>query len=451
MAKQTEDPKVNDLMTDILNDPKNQAQRRPGMLTPAEMEAREQGGQGGENSDIGVRLPDDPGDEGAGGGKQGAQGQGANDESAELTEEQKATIAQLDALQKKVDAGEELNEEEAAILVKLRTEKPQQFPEKTFNIDGTSYTYDEMVEKVREHYNVGEVSFSDKAMEKLVEDYYKSQNRTAATRAISQGQQTNAKERQRNEQEKSRLDSARAEIVANQKMFARAIDELIDDMAELQTIADDPITKEQAEEGDLDVKRRYFKKTEAIERLAKLNTRKQQLETEGEKAENLKINNEVSAFLLAQPQYQTKEPISVVIQKMKSGEIVDPQDRMKVQELRSLLEVAQKQGDSLESVYEYHKSTRKLAISPLAISTRKVPLNLPEPKNSTVAELIQRAKDRVKNSMPNSNGSGGGGTQPASTRKRLSQAIIEHDQGIMGRETDDFARELGFGPNPNRK
>jgi hypothetical protein len=355
-----------------------------------------------------------------------------------LTDEQRAEVEKLDNLQKKIDAKEELNDEETALLLKIKNEKPVPSEvEKTYNIAGQEYSFEELKSKAVEELELQDAVISETAMKKVVEDYYKSQNRTAATRAINNGQKENAQERER-------LRAERAEIIASQKMIVQTIHGLANDIARLETAAKDPVTKEEAEEGDLDTKNRYFKKLDAQDKLKDLRERKESLESEGTKNESAKMHNEVTDFLLAQPQYQTKEPILTVIQKIKNGETVDPEDKLKVRELRSLLNEATTEGESLIDTYDYWKQSGKLVIkTPIH---KKSVVTLPEQNKTTITEQIRRAKERMTLALPNSDGSGGGGQRGTGKQERLSSRIIREDHAILDHGEDNFARDvLGFG------
>ena len=357
------------------------------------------------------------------------------DDKPELPEEQKTEVEKLDALQKKIDAKEELNEEETALLLKIKTEKPPEpEPEKTYNIAGQEFTYDELKEKAVQDLDLQDAVISETAMKKVVEDYYKSQNRTEATRSINKGQKENAVEREN-------LRAQRADIIAMQKSIVQTIHDLSGDITKLETISKDPITKEEAEEGDIDAKNRYFKKLDAVDKLKDLKTRKDSLELQGQQNENAKIKNEIAEFQMVQPQYQTKEPILAVIQKMKSGETVDPEDELKVQELNDLLETASTRGTSLMSVFNLRSKQGHLAVKPL-LHKKSVTSTLPELNKTSLTDLIRKAKEKASLSLPNSDGSGGGGQRGTQKKESPAAAMIRRDKEILGEEDDPFAREL---------
>ena len=351
----------------------------------------------------------------------------------ELTEVQK-----LDNLQKKLDAKEELNEDETALFLKIKNEKPVVEEEKTYNIAGQEYTFSELKGKVIEDLELQDAVISEKAMQKVVEDYYKSQNRTEATKSINKGQKENAVERES-------LRAERAEIIAVQKTIVQTINKLSNDITRLETAASNPVTKEDAEEGDLDVKRAYFSKLDAQEKLKGLREEKESLETQGAKNENSKMKLEVSELQMAQPQYRTKEPLLTVIQKLKNGEQVDPEDELKVQELSDLLETASTRGASLMSIYNLRSKQGMLAVKPL-LHKKSVTATLPELNKTSITDAIRRAKERAEKALPNSDGSGGGGQRGGQKTERLATQMINRDKKILGEERDDFAADvLGFG------
>ena len=356
----------------------------------------------------------------------------------EIKEDVPDEVAKLDALQKKIDAKEPLDEAETELLLKIK-EKPAPAEEKTYNIAGTEFTFDELKDKVVGELELGDVVLSDASMKKIVEDYYKSQNRTEATRSINRGQKENAQERER-------LMSERAEIIATQKTLVNAIHDLSSDIAKLEKSSKDPITAEEAENGTLEDKRRYFAKKDAEEKLGDLQERRKNLETQGQRNEQAKLNNEVREFLSTQPQYQTKEPIQSVIQKLKNGETVDSEDELKVQELNDLLETASTRNASLTSVFNLRSKQGHLAVKPL-LHKKSVTATLPELNKTSITDAIRKAKEKASLALPNSDGSGGGGQR--GTGKKLSQAaqMIQRDKEILDNEgNDDFVRDvLGFG------
>lgn len=382
---------------------------------------------------------------GEGEGEKGADGEKDETEGGEETPEVKAAkeeVQKLEALQKKLDNKEELNEEETALYIKVKNLPPEQKPEeKTYNIAGTEYSYDELKEKVVEELELQDAVISEKAMKKVVEDYYKSQNRTEATRAINRGQKENAQERET-------LRAERAQILATQRMIAETLHDLSADITKLEKAANDPVTKEEAEDGDLDVKNRYFKKLEAQEKLSDIHKKREDLEARGVKNESLKINNEVAELQMAQPQYQTKEPILTVIQKLKKGEPVDPEDEIKVQEISDLLETASTRGSTLIQMFNLRSKQGTLAVKPLLHKkSASVSQIIPELSNKTsITDAIRRAKERANLSLPGSEGSGGGGQRGTVRKETQAAAIIRHDKKILGEEVDEFARDvLGFG------
>lgn len=359
-------------------------------------------------------------------------------EKPTLTDEQKAEVEKLDALQKKIDAKEELNEDETALLLKIKNEKAVVEEEKKYNIAGMEFTYSELKEKAIQDLDLQDAVISDKAMQKVVEDYYKSQNRTEATRSITKGQKDNAVEREQ-------IRSERAELIALQKGFVQTIHDLSGEIEKLETISKDPITKEEAQGGDLDAQNRYFKKLDAQERLQSLKSKKESLEVQGQRTENAKMHNEIKELLMEQPQYQTKESIQTVIQKLKNGETVDPEDELKVQELGDLLETASTRGTSLISVFNLRSKQGHLAVKPL-LHKKSVTTTLPELNKTSITDAIRRAKEKASLSLPNSDGSGGGGQRGVSKKESDAAKMIRRDKEILGEEDDNFARDvLGFG------
>jgi hypothetical protein len=228
-------------------------------------------------------------------------------------------------------------------------------------------------------------------------------------------------------------------------MLVKTIHELSDSITKLEVAAKDSVTKEQAEEGDIDVKNRYFRKLDAEDKLKDLKGRRESLETEGQRNESAKIKNEISQLQIEQPQYQTKESILTVIQKMKNGETVDPEDELKVQELNDLLETASTRGSSLISVFNLRSKQGTLAVKPL-LHKKSVTSTLPELNKTSITDAIRRAKEKASLSLPNSDGSGGGGQRGVPKKESEAAKIIRRDKEILGEERDDFAVDvLGFG------
>lgn len=372
-------------------------------------------------------------------------------QSEEETTEQGQTFSEeiLATIELKLNAGEELSEEEKAIAAKVEEEikEPEQAKETAketvFKIGKDELTSSQVEEKMRAELNLGKLDISADAKEKMLQMYVKAQNRSEAQVSVAKGFEENARTREALSTERIRLEQvAKSVAEAEQRLEAKRI--------KLSRAAQNPVEQKDVydELGRVDIAKleELRKKNDAIDQLNDINEELESLKqqkTGTQREVRIAMANE---FASAHPEFSpTTESIVEIATKINQGIPVDPEDEIKVLELTRLMDEAVARGLTLEKIHAIESRRGTLAVKPVAQPTKdaepKIPTNLPKPTKTLpqkIAEMRAKiAKAGVDTSSP-------GIKMPAQKPTKASE-LIRNDQNVLGTNSaDPVVRELGY-------
>ena len=359
-----------------------------------------------------------------------------------------AEETELEKLEEKIRKDEPLTEEEALKVAAITGEKPEEpEPPPTYVVNGKTFTYDEMNTRMRTDTGIKNVKIGKAGEKNLVDRFAAELNKSEANKKIDEGFRENAAERQQLAIERVRLDEQRKGITRDRQLVTRQLEEVRALISSTQVDAD--TIGQPGEAGYHENLRAFNKKADAIEKLPELQERAAEID------ETLRVNStnivrqEINILIAEHPEYHTSEPFEIITQKMAQGITVSQEDRIKVREIHSLLVDAGKQQVQVSEIYEYRKAANMLAVKPNAQasvpeSTTKLPLpKLPE-ANQELADRIAAYRRKQALAPPKTGGGSGGerGTQP---EKRTSTVMIEEGRALSGVQKNEFlSKELGF-------
>ena len=400
-----------------------------GMLTPQQMIEREQG----------KASPETP--------TPAPEGTGTPAPVAPAPEAPKATEApkevNRDDVIKKVEANQDLTDDEKAelILIQKEMEAEPPPPEQTFNIAGKVYTATEIDSKMREEW-IGQLDLSPERLAKVREGYVKAQNREAQHLQVQKQQEVNAAERQAVLQAKLMLEQDLNRKKMDRERLRKEA-EMMKARAAVEVNEND-LYDETTGRLKLDKQYIYNRKQEATERLPFLQEELASTEHDLEAATQELFKAEINALTIVAPQY--KMPVDVITAWKQMGTL-SPDDKLKVLELDELVRAARSKGIALEDEYAYRKAAGTLAIKPPAQPVARSTPRLPELPNNTEAlrKAIAAYKKKAAAAPPNTAGAPGP-TRPGGEEKSLARQMVEHGRAVLGTGSDDFLeKELGYG------
>ena len=388
-------------------------QRKPGMLTPAEIIAMETGKT---PPAPGTPLPQAPPVPPAATGEPVTPA--APPATPPATEGKTAEEIELEKLEEKIRKDEPLTEEEALKVTAITGEKPEEpEPPPTYVVNGKTFTYDEMNARMRTDTGIKNVKIGKAGEKNLVDRFAAELNKSEANKKIDEGFRENAAERQQLALERVRLDEQRKGITRDRQLVTKQLEEVRALISSTQIDAE--TIGQPGDPGYHDNVRLYNKKVDAIENLPVLQQRAVEIdETLRENSTNI-VRQEINILIAEHPEYHTSEPFEIITQKMAQGITVSQEDRIKVREIHSLLVDAGKQQVQVSEIYEYRKAANMLAVKPNAQasvpeSTTKLPLPKLPDANTELADRIAAYRRKQALAPPKTGGGSGGerGTQP---------------------------------------
>lgn len=353
----------------------------------------------------------------------------------------------LAMIELKINAGEELTEEEKAITAKIEESMkepeipPAPVKESVFKIGKDEFTSSQIEEKMRTDLNIGKIDLSAEAKEKMIQMYVKSQNRSEAQVAVAKGFEENAQERHQLALERQRLEGiARSTAERETRLMAK--------VQKLQKVASNPVEQKDVynELNQVDVIKlgQFQDKNRAIEELQEVNE-----ELESIKAQKTDTQRQVriamlNEFTAVHPEFKTAAAIEDIATNINKGLPVDPDDEMKVLELTRLMDEAAYRGLTLEKIYTVESRRGTLAVKPAAQSAPeppKIPTTLPKPPKP----LAQKIADfRAKNSKATPGTSSPGAPMPPAKPSNAAE-LIRSDQRTLGmNNADPLVRSIGY-------
>lgn len=357
----------------------------------------------------------------------------------------------LDALQEKLDNGEEPTEAEQAALAVIQKETEK--PDKSYTIAGKSYSFAQMEEKFREETENQDTVFTPAGLEKTIDAFAKAQNREAAHVATAERQKVVAKETREIEAERVKVQAEKTRVEAQRLALEK--ERIRIDKAEqrLEAKAKSPLTEEDtvnADTGITNVKNllEYTAKLDAQEELASIAEEKKQIAQEEEEINARIAYTNIKALQLAHPQYRTVEDLLVIAQKMAKKEPIGAEDQAKFLELRLMYQEAATAQLDIEQVYESKKILGR-TLPEVAPPTRGTQPGLKQlNKDQTLAEqaaALKRFKERVAKNPKLIESMGGGHRSPA-PKKRVAQLMNDEERAIRADRGDSFARNWWKSP-----
>jgi len=396
-----------------------------GMPTPAEIEAAEAAGK---EQDAKAKAE--------------AEEQARKDAEAQSELEQVVSIdpKQIEAIEAKVNSGEQLNAEEQAVLdqidagLKIMPKAEDIRPPKTYQVGNKSFSEEEAQKEALKAAKLeGIENLPPEALDRLTEQWAKAQNRSVAQVHVAKGQRENAAERAKLEGERLRLDQRKADL-------KREAERVTKEKARLKALADDPVTEETAASTSEQV--RLVRKIEAQEQLEAIEGRTQELSQE---EGNLKAETErqiAREFIVNHPEYETSEDFFLVADKIAKGQSVDADDRLKVLEVVDMMDSAIPRGILLEDQWLIASKRNALAVKPLPQG--------PGGQNSTGLPQAQSLRDKIaefkkrQRAIIQSGGTGAVPTSPMRANELTAKGLMAVDKQVLGEQKGDAFFEESF-------
>ena len=445
MAK---DPTDKDMIDDE-QDKGNKNAGQEGMLTPAQIIAAEAAGKtiipppaiGTTPNDM-IRIVDGPPPPAG-----SVAGPTPTDDKT-LTEEDKARLAEIVALEEKIQKGLALTDDDQALIAMINAQIEASPPAaKTFKIGDEEITADEAWKRVQTDWKISpDLKPSDQTKERMTADWLKSQNRTVQQRVVQHRSEEQAKVSRELEIQKHNVELEAARVDAEKKALeARAMS--------LKKRAEDPVTEadvQDAESGRVNSANqiKYMRKLDAIEELAELNAQLQRIQQSSTDVAMRRLRADVAFFQAEHPQFATSEDAFSVMDKVLSGGNVSEEDRDKALELDDIFKTAgQKEVLPQHEFRLRAKGNTAYAFRDTAQATRRngtgAPLPELPPPIKSFADRITKYKERIAR-VPSGTPAGGGAGPAGGPEKSPARQIIELDNAVLGQEEDPFQKELGY-------
>ena len=416
-------------MTDFVEDAmKNKKGNESGLLTPAEMEAAELAAlKGGNTKNLEKEEDDNP------------------DKNKDLV-----TPEKVQAIREKIEKDEELDEEETLIMANIDELVKEKAPE-TYKVGDKSYTREEAELAAREKVGLGAVKLSQKAVDKLIEQWHQVENKKEANQRIDTGYKSNAKERQELAQERVRLQGERARIEAERNQTKRMRETIAKQLEEVNAKL-----KVQLSEDDIydDNQRLDTAKLNAVmeqksarAEVVKLQQQLAEIEASTKSTEYETFHNDLNLFITEFPQYLTSEAINVIGSKLDKNMSVDIEDVVKFKEVFDIISEARRSGMSPSIIYEIRKRQGTLAVKPSAQSKGTDDESQPKLKIPSQKEILDEKLRRLEEKTKIAPASiGGGSTNESRTndKKTVAEKMIEDGRKITGKADSKFLKDLGY-------
>lgn len=355
----------------------------------------------------------------------------------------------VDELVKKVEAKTPLNAEEAEAY-RLLMNPPPPPPEATFKINGEEFKRSEILEKAKEKYGLQDIATEKAYEDKLVSDYVKAENQTVATVTINKRHEQNAAERKLLDEQRIRQREEQVRLDTKRDLLEQRAQELETKKAALLKLAQSTITKDTVQ--DEDQRFELHEKIRAERELQGIATEEQKLVSETKELNRQTAFSMVRGLQVAQPVYATSEDISTLAAKMKKGETVSAEDRMKVLELDQLLRAAMEAESTIEDQYNLRMAQGNLAVPKLrrtaqpSASGSELPAGnsqgLDLNNSQSLAERVRQLKEKT---LKNPDLIGGGGTGGDANRGQVgltAEKLVRMSQEAAGQSRGDDRQRL---------
>jgi len=365
------------------------------------------------------------------------------------------TKAEVDALLVKIDTGVQLTPDETAMAAAIsRVEELSAPPTPppstvTYKIGDRMYNDAEIRQVFRQDTGIRGTDISKDVEDKLLQMWYKAQNRTEFSQTVTQNAEALAHERNRITGERVRVEQQA--ILVRQQM-----EDLKRTKTELEAIAALSIT-----EADIDdpatgrpnyVKlTQYQQKVAAEQGLANIARREQELQRQQSETSQNQLRIEIESVVAAHPQFKTNGNLLEVWDKLLRQEtIASAEDRLRVLELHDLFNAARIKGISVEDEFALRASRP----NGLAHPDRPVqPANggaaalVPDLSalSKTWAEKVRAHRRRLEAAPPATPAPGGTPHVEVPPPIPVAQSLIKEDNLILGNGAQDpFLKSLGY-------
>lgn len=350
-------------------------------------------------------------------------------DTVEITEEE------INALKEKAEKSpDQLTDDEKSFLEELNgpaagdDEAPPE-EEKVYTVGGVEKKQSEILAELGEELGVDTAELPAESKEKMIAMFLDSKNKSAWQKTLTQKSQNVSEERKK------------AEAILNQVSVQRerteaALEDIKSKVAKLEKFASSAITEAEAID-DPKKMREYIRKQDAEEELPALLEQQKELETKASQYADSQQVAEITLFQSANPQYQTSEKFTEVLQKF--DENVIDESHPDVDRLLDIVDItrhAKAIGKSLEVAQKDLAKRGQLRVK--ATSQSKLSIPKPQPqKGETFAEKLARRQKNPTAFLP-----GKGGSAPlrsSAPKKALGDVLKDHSSASVGTSTDSNA------------
>ncbi len=337
----------------------------------------------------------------------------------ELSEDEKAFLAELEAAQQEPPAGNE--------------DEPKE-DEKIITIGGVQKRESEVVAEMEEEFGVDTSQLPPENLQKMLNTFLDSKNKGAWQKSLTQNSQAVATQRKEAQQ---MLDQVNVQRIRTEEALA----DIAGKIKQLEKYAASDVTE--ADAIDSPIKQREFnKKLDAEEQLPELRKQHEELEDKASQYANSQKVAEITLFQSANPQYLTSEKFAEVLQKFDEGTLPeDSPDADRILDLVSVARHAQTIGKSLEVAYKDLAKMGQLRVKPA--SQNKPPI--PKPKSPIGETFAEKLAKRQKNPTNFLSGSGGKPAIKASAPKKAAGDLVrEATSRALGTQGSKAIDEIGY-------
>ena len=364
------------------------------------------------------------------------------------------TDEEIAALQTKLEAGGDLTDDEKAIVAMINNtvEEPPPPEAKVFKVGDKVLTEDDMEKQMREEWGIGSLRLSEENRARMLQTYHKALNKTEFSRRVQQDSQLNAAARQQNladrealEAQSRALQEKRMEIELRARTVQMERSQIEKERKRLEGILANPVTQEQLERYDPATMAKYVRETEARDKLKDLETEQQRIEQSDAQVRQEKLVNDVLAFVEAQPQYKTSADVFTTWDKVRRGEQVSAEDKLKVLELDHIITTAMSRGIPVNDQFAYEKQRGSLAVKAAQAPEAKPTATprLPElPNTRTLAQKVAEYRKKMAGAPPTTPAGGGGPNHPNASGLPTAHDLIRRDQSALGQGNKDALKDI---------
>ena len=338
----------------------------------------------------------------------------------EATAQPETPESKLEAIQEKVELGQDLTEDEQKVLDELDKETEPD-PEVKYRIAGTELSYAEAKAKMREAHGIGDVDLNKEAERKLVETWVKAQNKTEFSKRLDTEAKNVARgregvietARQLQYRERQIIEQA-AKMEATLVSVGQQLESLTSRRAKLQQVIQGaPRTNEELyhpETGQIVPEKLadQVRARNAAQELQDIASDEQTLKQKQEQlSEQVRTANSQKEWIALEdfttriaPEFMPETTdLATAFSKYHNGEPMDDGDWTRMHELTQMLTEREASGAQLERIYQYKRSSGQLTVRGAQAPGSGRALPSPRTKGEDIVNRINRIRNRI-NSAP---------------------------------------------------